>query len=301
MCDWEVCRHVGLVTPLWQLLTCDRELCNSKDTKTKLWTRSSPGDTFRDIYIGAYLPDHGVDGSADNGTLHTIVDNRNRSVTTLFATEYTQLGITEETAAMGVAGLPLNAHSDPTDARYDGRGGDVSQKAIQDAISNVLGFTGNVGDAAAAAAAAGRSYGGSAQRSIPPSTYVCNICRKPGHWIMDCPEKRRQPLGAGVPPSTYVCHICNKPGHWIQNCPERNDRDSVRVGGVVPAFLLAHHWVLLALQRSVPPPSYVCRICNTPGHFITHCPERQSRSHSMSRPPAVMSRPPAVKRRWDDR
>merc|ERR1711871_1586918 len=32
--------------------------------------------------------------------------------------------------------------------------------------------------------------------------------------------------------------------------------------------------VIQHIERRLPPPGYVCKICNTPGHFITDCPHK---------------------------
>jgi hypothetical protein len=85
---------------------------------------------------------------------------------------------------------------------------------------------------------------------VPPSTYICNICNQPGHWIKNCPEKNQKKKEV---PEGYICRICNQPGHWIADCPEKNQK-----------------------KKEIPE-GYVCRKCNKPGHHIRDCPENKKK------------------------
>ena len=44
---------------IWSCVdACDLLICgNSKDRLTKFWTRSMPGDTYRNVYVGQRRPD----------------------------------------------------------------------------------------------------------------------------------------------------------------------------------------------------------------------------------------------------
>lgn len=53
----------------------------------------------------------------------------------------------------------------------------------------------------------------------PPDGYECKICSKPGHWIQDCPEKKKDL------PDGYVCKICSVAGHFIRDCPQAKKKD----------------------------------------------------------------------------
>jgi hypothetical protein len=53
----------------------------------------------------------------------------------------------------------------------------------------------------------------------PPDGYECRICSKSGHWIQDCPEKKRDL------PDGYICKICSVPGHFIRDCPQAKKKD----------------------------------------------------------------------------
>ncbi|KAJ3015677.1 hypothetical protein HKX48_004433 [Thoreauomyces humboldtii] len=52
-------------------------------------------------------------------------------------------------------------------------------------------------------------------RSVPPSHYICNKCREPGHWIQDCPQllaerpQGRRPENSLLPQrDAYQCWFC---------------------------------------------------------------------------------------------
>jgi hypothetical protein len=53
----------------------------------------------------------------------------------------------------------------------------------------------------------------------PPDGYECRLCSKSGHWIQDCPEKKKEL------PDGYVCKICTVPGHFIRDCPQAKKKD----------------------------------------------------------------------------
>lgn len=142
----------------------------------------------------------------------------------------------------------------------------------------------------------------------PPGDYVCRLCSIPGHWLKDCrlytPHQStnghaRSPSSSSstpnaftstthrsaLPPGNYVCRLCDVPGHWIEDCeyfeprsnssthnqhhhsnfphgttPVRHNHTSNNNGsGTFTAF-------------STPPPaSYVCKLCDLPGHWIQQC------------------------------
>jgi hypothetical protein len=52
----------------------------------------------------------------------------------------------------------------------------------------------------------------------PPSHYICHSCPQ-GHWMEDCgtPGIKRL-VHHPIPPSMYVCKLCRGRGHWAQNC-----------------------------------------------------------------------------------
>ncbi len=129
--------------------------------------------------------------------------------------------------------------------------------------------------------------GGGRWQTGPPPGYICNRCKKPGHFIRDCKVER----GDGVPPESYVCKICNQGGHFIDKCPSKPaDEERVRYekGTVPPADYVCRicqqpgHWIQECPNKPPgdeqaprgPPPDYLCRICSTAGHWIQDCPQK---------------------------
>lgn len=85
-------------------------------------------------------------------------------------------------------------------------------------------------------------------------------------------EKKRKYDGNGhtVPPDTYTCHTCGISGHWRENCPQTSsdlhDKDSKedsKEDGTRSRY---------KKTKSIPPNSYTCHTCGTPGHWRENCP-----------------------------
>ena len=86
-----------------------------------------------------------------------------------------------------------------------------------------------------------------------------------------------------APPPGYVCRKCNCPGHFIDDCDAgallKQIEELRRMGQEVPAFLLEIEEKLQATRRvnaaafssKPPPPGYVCKKCNVPGHWVESC------------------------------
>ncbi|KAK4041183.1 hypothetical protein C8A01DRAFT_34802 [Parachaetomium inaequale] len=56
-----------------------------------------------------------------------------------------------------------------------------------------------------------------------PGDYVCDRCRKKGHFFKDCPTSM-DPAFDRKPPRAYTCHICKKKGeHHVTLCPMNED------------------------------------------------------------------------------
>ena len=72
---------------------------------------------------------------------------------------------------------------------------------------------------------------------IPPPSYVCTKCQKPGHWIQHCEVAKEPPPG-------YVCKVCQIPGHWLKDC----------------AIVIKENQEKMAVERK-PPADYVCGHC----------------------------------------
>jgi len=102
-----------------------------------------------------------------------------------------------------------------------------------------------------------------------------------------------------APPVGYVCKVCGIPGHWFQECPSLGSRPQLnqvgqmgqmgrmgqmdQMGQTAPDYLF-HTNTNPALvqsgrvQRSLPHPGYVCKVCGMAGglpgrsHWFQDCP-----------------------------
>ena len=99
------------------------------------------------------------------------------------------------------------------------------------------------------------------------------------------------------PPPNYVCNACNQPGHWIQGqCHDRAGRSTCSRTSRSTAPLSCLSRSVLAdcpnkaapSASDVPPPSYVCKKCGQPGHYIRLCPllEQENAARAAGVPPA---------------
>lgn len=112
-----------------------------------------------------------------------------------FVSEARAEGLSAESVARGVKGLPPNLHAAPTTGEKLSYGGASS-------------FSAGIGAAASAAMHAGRgSVRSTFARAPPPSTYVCRICNVPGHWIENCPEKNKPRQHSVCDHATLVLHV----------------------------------------------------------------------------------------------
>lgn len=130
----------------------------------------------------------------------------------------------------------------------------------------------------------------------PPGDYVCRLCNVPGHWLKDCCLYQPRPGNhhrssstsampvafasiqhrSAFPPGNYVCRLCNIPGHWIEQCELFEPHVGSSNGFTSPTHGTAAANVGRArfgggAFSSPPPASYVCKLCNEPGHWIQQC------------------------------
>lgn len=81
---------------------------------------------------------------------------------------------------------------------------------------------------------------------IPPPSYVCAKCHKPGHWIQHCEVSKEPPPG-------YVCKVCMIPGHWLKDC----------------AIVIKENQEKMGVERK-PPADYVCGHCGVKEQQSVH-------------------------------
>ncbi|KAJ3090397.1 hypothetical protein HK102_003906 [Quaeritorhiza haematococci] len=127
-------------------------------------------------------------------------------------------------------------------------------------------------------------FGGSNSKvysAIPPPGYICKLCYVEGHWLKNCSmyrERKRDHSSHNFGHSSHIYHLMaaasanesslkggHGHGHGYHNGGHghshngHHHRQSSNGGGRNPS------------KTSVPPDGYVCRKCNTPGHWIQQC------------------------------
>jgi hypothetical protein len=122
-------------------------------------------------------------------------------------------------------------------------------------------------------------YCAASARPPPKGDYVCNICNLPGHWRQFCELKPKEKHKTG-----YVCKLCGIPGHPIADCSlavKSKRTDGASTGAAAGAPLSSSSLAATADNKGnddrPPPASYVCRLCNTPGHWIKDCARASDR------------------------
>ena len=79
-----------------------------------------------------------------------------------------------------------------------------------------------------------------------------------------------------VPPQGYICKLCMVKGHWLKNCTlyQERKRENIKTFGPLamkPQLanrLIANQQITWPIRSSsAPPEGYVCRKCQTPGHW----------------------------------
>jgi hypothetical protein len=137
------------------------------------------------------------------------------------------------------------------------------------------------------------------------SCLVCSCPIQAGHWEMDCPGPAPAPAPRpAIPPPGYVCSYCDIVGHWPENCPI-NPANLAKIAAAQSAALSrfapqpsypaartgysggygggygggqgsgrdygrgrSERPPVQQFEDRPPPPSYICRRCNLPGHWI---------------------------------
>ena len=135
--------------------------------------------------------------------------------------------------------------------------------------------------------------------SAPPASYLCRICKSPGHYIRECPsasgyvckrchvsghEIQHCPLNASLgPPPGYECHRCHATDHFIHACPVASADRRQKMSAKHPEHQPQVQKITTSSPK-LPPATYVCRLCNTPGHYIKDCPSIQPDASSQDAP-----------------
>ena len=63
-------------------------------------------------------------------------------------------------------------------------------------------------------------YGKTPMRSVQNTQNHCFFCKKPGHWMNQCPVRADYNRRSGQ------CMRCGRSGHWAKDCPKRHERKS---------------------------------------------------------------------------
>jgi len=80
--------------------------------------------------------------------------------------------------------------------------------------------------------------------------------------------------GGKQPMGNYICRKCHIPGHFIQDCPNvgnNNNNNNSNNNN----FNNNYNGMQNKRQQNVPPMDYVCRKCQTRGHWIQDCTASQ--------------------------
>lgn len=120
-------------------------------------------------------------------------------------------------------------------------------------------------DAATIAAHQAEARGG------PRGDYLCNICRVPGHWIQDCPQR-----GAGPYARHTAATAVARPGLGFHDMVHRGNAAAVAGGGSDDSGGGPGNSACASISAGFPrqpPAGYMCSLCLVPGHWIQDCPQ----------------------------
>ncbi|KAJ3162558.1 hypothetical protein HDU88_006591 [Geranomyces variabilis] len=117
--------------------------------------------------------------------------------------------------------------------------------------------------------------------AVPPPGYICKLCFVEGHWLKNCnlyQARRRTPDHMQFYASGSGKYDCGQPQHHHQHHGHSQQQrvPSRGNGNILEGFHFHGGSGGERAQRcpqktTVPPDGYVCRKCNTPGHWIQQC------------------------------
>lgn len=60
---------------------------------------------------------------------------------------------------------------------------------------------------------------------MPPDSYICRLCKVPGHWIDECIHYK--PRGKSFSTNSRACLLCNESGHQLEQCTNYTAQSSL--------------------------------------------------------------------------
>ncbi|KAJ3016824.1 hypothetical protein HKX48_003831 [Thoreauomyces humboldtii] len=116
------------------------------------------------------------------------------------------------------------------------------------------------------------SYGyAKGYNAVPPPGYICKLCFVEGHWLKNCnlyQNRRRNDFMQFFPSGSHGKYDSIMHHHSHQHHQHHIPRGLARHSGSPTQM---HMHMRLPQKTTVPPEGYVCRKCNTPGHWIQQC------------------------------
>ncbi|KAI9333336.1 hypothetical protein DFJ73DRAFT_764403 [Zopfochytrium polystomum] len=117
--------------------------------------------------------------------------------------------------------------------------------------------------------------------AVPPEGYVCRKCNVPGHWIQRCPlnllQQEHQKLAYTSLPTSVHSLGPTRNLAFSQSLSQQQQQHNQQQQMFMAMTLLQHERRQQKIMAdvapsSIPPETYVCKICGIPGHWIQACP-----------------------------
>lgn len=100
------------------------------------------------------------------------------------------------------------------------------------------------------------------KQTITQATKICHFCKKPGHFIAQCPDKNRNFVSPSS--SSIVCQLCQKVGHVAKQC--------FTISKCQICNQIGHNSKFCRNRSN----NISCQICNQTGHVAKTCPRINS-------------------------